>query len=75
MTSDIYGMTNQDMAQQYLNRCAKRHTDVKRFFLQTTTNPNEWEIVANDHTLFNQVWRKMLRMAAGNTPPPIESRR
>jgi len=58
-----------------LLRARKRYQAIKNFYLSRGRTEQQWQAVSADHHKFNQVWRKMLRLPAGDLPPPEAYRR
>lgn len=63
------------MTEHYLARAKKRHATIRDYYLKHNRTEQQWQAVTADHHKFNQVWRKMLRLPAGDTPPPEAYRR
>jgi hypothetical protein len=55
-------------------RCAARHASIKGFYLKKGNTLADWQIVAQNPTLFNRVWRMMLGIPSGDMPPPVGMR-
>jgi len=58
-----------------LLRVRKRHQAIKQFYLSWGRTEQQWQAVSAAPHKFNQVWRKMLRLPAGDMPPPEAYRR
>lgn len=59
-------------SKDWRQRAERTHRAVKAFYLKR--NGKDWSVVAADPHLFNRVWRMMLRLPAGDLPPPKEFR-
>jgi hypothetical protein len=58
-----------------LEKAARRHAQIRDYFLRRIGTEDQWRAVSADHRRFNQVWRRMLRLAPDDSPPPAEYRR
>jgi hypothetical protein len=54
---------------------ARRHRLIRHYFLRQLGDEEDWRAVSADPRRFNQVWRRMLRLAPSDDPPPAEYRR
>jgi hypothetical protein len=58
-----------------LEKAARRHTRIRAYFLRHLGDEDAWRKVSADPRRFNRVWRRMLRLAPDDSPPPAEYRR
>jgi hypothetical protein len=54
---------------------ARRHRLIRDYFLRRLGDEADWREVSADPRRFNRVWRRMLRLAPSDDPPPVEYRR
>ena len=59
----------------HAKRTAARHASIKNHFLKCGHTLADWQKVTLNPALFNQAWRKMLGIPAGDMPPPEAYRR
>jgi hypothetical protein len=52
-----------------------RHQCIRNYYLKYIGDEAKWQAITQDPRQFNEVWRKMLRLPAGDMPPPPEFRR
>lgn len=56
-------------------RAAKTYERIKHFYLGAGRTEEQWAEVAQNPAKFNRVWRKMLRLPAGDMPPGVEPKK
>jgi hypothetical protein len=61
--------------QYRLANAAHRHAQIRAYFLRRLGDEEDWLAVSTDPRRFNQAWRRMLRLAPSDDPPPAEYRR
>jgi hypothetical protein len=61
--------------QYLLQKAARRHARIRAYYLRHLGDEEDWRAVSADPRRFNQVWRRMLRLAPSDDPPPAEYRR
>ncbi|MCF7964003.1 MAG: hypothetical protein K9L79_00520 [Methylobacter tundripaludum] len=49
-------------------RAKRTYQAIKAYYLKH--NGKDWSKVSADPRLFNRVWRRMLKLPAGDMPPP-----
>jgi hypothetical protein len=57
-----------------LEKAARQHAKIRAYFLRRLGDEADWRAVSADPRRFNQVWRRMLRLAPSDNPPPAEYR-
>lgn len=51
------------MNNPHLQRAKMRHSQIKEFAKKIGKTRTEWMAITNNPALFNQLWRKMLRLS------------
>ncbi|MCQ8182195.1 hypothetical protein NP603_13820 [Methylomonas sp. SURF-1] len=60
------------MADDWRQRADRNYQRIKAFY--EGRGGTKWSEVTADPRVFNRVWRRMLRLPAGDDPPPKEYR-
>ncbi|MEQ1528908.1 MAG: hypothetical protein ABL925_06290 [Methylococcales bacterium] len=63
------------MKNPHLQRAKMRHAQIKEYAKKIGKTRTEWMAITSNPALFNQLWRKMLRLSPSDMPPSKEYRR
>jgi hypothetical protein len=55
-------------------RADRNYQRIKAYYLSKGRTEQQWQDVSQNPQKFNWVWRAMLRLPAGDEPPPVEMR-
>lgn len=58
------------MAETWQQRAARNYERIRQFYIDKGHTQTQWLAVSADVHNFNRVWRAMLRLPAGDMPPP-----
>lgn len=53
-----------------LRIAARGHARIRAYFLRYLGTEDGWRAVSADPRRFNRVWRRMLKLAPDDSPPP-----
>jgi len=63
------------MHDDWQQRADANYQRIKAFYLSKGRTELQWQAVSQHPQKFNRVWRAMLRLPAGDEPPPLEMRK